>query len=170
MQVEEFGAINMTGLRMVQYGTPLARDFFPRWCNTIATQLSPSSRLSSHNLALTCLPRYTQFTLDQAKRTRSSKASQEQKSISAGGALAFDTVNLLINTFSSLIRKERSMFKVERKGKGMREPVRCGDLSDGEKPRAWELGPRILQEIKNTSFVGLTGDWGSIITPHSQAR
>lgn len=97
--------------------------------------------------------------MDQAKRTRSSKASQEQKSISAGGALAFDTVNLLINTFSSLIRKERSMFKVERKGKGMREPVRCGDLSDGEKPRAWELGPRILQEIKNTSFVGLTGDW-----------
>ena len=26
--VEEFGAINMTGLRIVQYGTNLARDFF----------------------------------------------------------------------------------------------------------------------------------------------
>ena len=29
---------------------------------------------------------------------------QEKISISAGGALAFDTVNLLINTFSSLVR------------------------------------------------------------------
>ena len=26
--VQEFGAINMTGLRIVQYGTHLARDFF----------------------------------------------------------------------------------------------------------------------------------------------
>ena len=31
LQVEEFGAINMTGLRIVQYNTPLARDFFPRY-------------------------------------------------------------------------------------------------------------------------------------------
>ena len=29
-QVAEYGAINMTGLRIVQYGSQLARDVFPR--------------------------------------------------------------------------------------------------------------------------------------------
>ena len=30
-QVAEYGAINMTGLRIVQYGSQLARDVFPRY-------------------------------------------------------------------------------------------------------------------------------------------
>ena len=104
--------------------------------------------------------RFAQFNAAQAgqtKRSRMAKAAlqvspllfsiesicgkflKEKISISAGGALAFDTVNLLINTFSSLVRlsskkkdgldlltilrKESRMFK-ERKGKGGREPVR----------------------------------------------
>ena len=69
--------------------------------------------------------RFAQFNAAQAgqtKRSRMAKAAlqvspllfsiesicgkflKEKISISAGGALAFDTVNLLINTFSSLVR------------------------------------------------------------------
>lgn len=132
-QVAEYGAINMTGLRIVQYNSQLARDVFPRFAQ------------------------FNHAEQGQVKQSRTAKAAlQEKISISAGGALAFDTVNLLINTFSSLVRKESRLFK-ERKGKGGREPVRCGDLSEVDKPTTWELGPRILQEIKDISFDGLTG-------------
>jgi hypothetical protein len=120
-QVEEFGAINMTGLRIVQYNTPLARDFFPR-----CPRLCPPPSFP--------LPRFAQFTLDQAKRSRAPPSSPLPGTISAGGALAFDTVNLLINTFSSLVRKESRLFKEGRKGKPGRDPVKCGDLSGGDKP------------------------------------
>ena len=35
--------------------------------------------------------------------------------------------------------------------------VGCGDLSGKDGPNTWEHGQRILQEIKNISFEGLTG-------------
>ena len=84
----------------------------------------------------------------------------ESATISANAALAFDTVNLLINTFSSLMRKNVNLFATNRrkaKYKDMEEGVGCGDLSGTDGPNIWEHGQRILQEIKNTSFEGLTG-------------
>lgn len=133
--VEEFGAINMTGLRIVQYGTPLARDFFRG------------------------------FSLRQDKQqgawARSTRQDQTA-TISANAALAFDTVNLLINAFSSLMRQNVNLFvskrrKAKYQAKDQADGVGCGDLSGSEGPNTWEHGQKILQEIKNTSFQGLTG-------------
>ena len=132
--VEEFGAINMTGLRIVQYGTPLARDFFRG------------------------------FSLRQDKQqgawARSTTRQDQTATISANAALAFDTVNLLINAFSSLMRQNVNLFVSKRrkaKYKEQADGVGCGDLSGSEGPNTWEHGQKILQEIKNTSFQGLTG-------------
>ena len=131
--VEEFGAINMTGLRIVQYGTPLARDFFRG------------------------------FSLRQDKQQGAWARSTRQEqtaTISANAALAFDTVNLLINAFSSLMRQNVNLFVSKRrkaKYKEQADGVGCGDLSGSEGPNTWEHGQKILQEIKNTSFQGLTG-------------
>ena len=91
---------------------------------------------------------------------RSQPDVSESATISANAALAFDTVNLLINTFSSLMRKNVNLFATNRrkaKYKDMEEGVGCGDLSGTDGPNIWEHGQRILQEIKNTSFEGLTG-------------
>jgi len=131
--VEEFGAINMTGLRIVQYGTNLARDFFKGFSSKQEQQ--------------------------QLSRTRSNH-DETSTTISANGALAFDTVNLLINTFSSLMRKNVNLFVTNRrkgKFKEVEMGVGCGDLSGKDGPNTWEHGQRILQEIKNISFEGLTG-------------
>ena len=129
--VEEFGAINMTGLRIVQYGTALARDFFRG------------------------------FSLRQDKQQGAWARSTRQEqtaTISANAALAFDTVNLLINAFSSLMRQNVNLFVTNRRRKAKQaDGVGCGDLSGSEGPNTWEHGQKILQEIKNTSFQGLTG-------------
>ena len=135
--VAEFGAINMTGLRIVQYGTNLARDFFRGFASRTKEkqQGGPWSRAVKDDSANTA-------------------------TISANAALAFDTVNLLINTFSSLMRKNVNLFVTNRrkaKYKDVEEGVGCGDLSGKNGPNTWEHGQRILQEIKNTSFEGLTG-------------
>ena len=122
----------MTGLRIVQYGTNLARDFFKGF--------------SSKN--------------EQQKSLRRSSTDEKLMRISANGALAFDTVNLLINTFSSLMRKNVNLFVTNRrkaKYKEVETGVGCGDLSGKDGPNTWEHGQRILQEIKNISFEGLTG-------------
>ena len=137
--VEEFGAINMTGLRIVQYGTPLARDFF-RGFTSRAEQSKPQGEAWSRSTSL--------------------EEKAATATISANAALAFDTVNLLINTFSSLMRKNVNLFvSSRRKGKykDVEEGVGCGDLSGRGGQNSWEHGQRILQEIKNTSFEGLTG-------------
>ena len=134
--VEEFGAINMTGLRIVQYGTNLARDFFRGFqSQSDSQQGGPWSRSTSED-------------------------ALNGATISSNAALAFDTVNLLINTFGSLMRKNVNLFTTNRrkaKFKEVEEGVGCGDLSGSEGPNTWEHGQRILQEIKNTSFEGLTG-------------
>ena len=134
--VEEFGAINMTGLRIVQYGTNLARDFFRGFQpQSNQQQGGPWSRSTSED-------------------------ALNSATISSNAALAFDTVNLLINTFGSLMRKNVNLFTTNRrkaKFKEVEEGVGCGDLSGSEGPNTWEHGQRILQEIKNTSFEGLTG-------------
>ena len=134
--VEEFGAINMTGLRIVQYGTNLARDFFRGFQpQSNQQQGGPWSRSTSED-------------------------ALNGATISSNAALAFDTVNLLINTFGSLMRKNVNLFTTNRrkaKFKEVEEGVGCGDLSGSEGPNTWEHGQRILQEIKNTSFEGLTG-------------
>ena len=137
--VAEFGAINITGLRIVQYGTNLARDFFRGFVSRNKDkqkQGGPWSRAAVKD--------------DPAMTA----------TISANAALAFDTVNLLINTFSSLMRKNVNLFVTNRrkaKYKDVEEGVGCGDLSGKNGPNTWEHGQRILQEIKNTSFEGLTG-------------
>ena len=138
--VEEFGAINMTGLRIVQYGTNLARDFFRGFTSRTEQNKQPS---------------------DPWSRSTSLEEKASMATISANAALAFDTVNLLINTFSSLMRKNVNLFvSSRRKGKrgDFEEGVGCGDLSGTVGPNTWEHGQRILQEIKNTSFEGLTGE------------
>ena len=135
--VEEFGAINITGLRIVQYGTHLARDFFRGF----------SSRQDK------------QQTTAWARST----SQPETATISANAALAFDTVNLLINAFSSLMRQNVNWFVSKRRKSKLKEQIEgagCGDLSGSEGPNTWEHGQRILQEIKNTSFQGLTGETG----------
>ena len=131
--VQEFGAINITGLRIVQYGTHLARDFFRGFSSRQDKQQGAWSRSTS----------------DVSTST-----------ISANAALAFDTVNLLINAFSSLMRQNVNWFVSKRrksKYKEQADGVGCGDLSGPDGPNTWEHGQKILQEIKNTSFEGLTG-------------
>ena len=98
---------------------------------------------------------------DQQRPPPSARDEAAAATISANAALAFDTVNLLINTFSSLMRKNVNLFVTNRrkaKFKGVEEGVGCGDLSGQGGPNTWEHGQRILQEIKNTSFEGLTGE------------
>ena len=59
------------------------------------------------------------------------------------------------------MRKNVNLFVTNRrkaKFKGVEEGVGCGDLSGQGGPNTWEHGQRILQEIKNTSFEGLTGE------------
>ena len=57
-----------------------------------------------------------------------------------------------INWFVS--KRRKSKYKEQTEGAG------CGDLSGPDGPNTWEHGQKILQEIKNTSFEGLTGETG----------
>ena len=112
------------------------------------------------NYSVTFIFRGFQSRADQ-QRPPPTARDEAAATISANAALAFDTVNLLINTFSSLMRKNVNLFVTNRrkaKFKDVEEGVGCGDLSGQGGPNTWEHGQRILQEIKNTSFEGLTGE------------